>query len=252
MRRAGRIRPARPLHREHRGRAPRGIEDFYATRRAPSLAMPSRRTGADGESARPRPRRRRLTGPGSRCISTMPFAQADSRLRSIRAIASSSLRRRRADAVGAVAAVELRHVERHVDEADRALPGQVDILRRQRHRRVADRCGHADAVRPCSRSAPSAMAAMMRAAISSSLSALVDGTKTRNSSPPQRTIMSVSRSVSRSRRAMATSTASPAAWPIPVVGLLEEIDVDQKQRVDRLLRLAVARGARTAQGGARA
>ena len=54
---------------------------------------------------------------------------------------------------------------------------------------------------------------MMRAAISSSLSALVDGTNTRNSSPPQRTIMSVSRSVSRSRRAMATSTASPAAWP---------------------------------------
>ena len=44
-----------------------------------------------------------------------------------------------ADAVGAVAAVELRHVERHVDEAHRALPRQVDVLRRQRHRRVADR-----------------------------------------------------------------------------------------------------------------
>mmetsp|Transcript_1044 Transcript_1044/g.2742 ORF Transcript_1044/g.2742 Transcript_1044/m.2742 type:complete len:227 (-) Transcript_1044:240-920(-) len=38
-------------------------------------------------------------------------------------------------------------------------------------------------------------------------------TTIRNSSPPQRTIRSSSRTASRSRRAISTRTASPAAWP---------------------------------------
>mmetsp|Transcript_9632 Transcript_9632/g.22464 ORF Transcript_9632/g.22464 Transcript_9632/m.22464 type:complete len:253 (+) Transcript_9632:428-1186(+) len=53
----------------------------------------------------------------------------------------------------------------------------------------------------------------MRSAISARSVPGSSGEKTRNSSPPQRTTRSVSRTAARMRRATSTMTASPAAWP---------------------------------------
>jgi hypothetical protein len=125
--------------------------------------------------------------------------------------------------------VELRHVERHVDETDGALPGQVDVLGRQRHGRVADRCRDLDPV-ALVRIGSSAMARMMRAAISSSLSADVDGTKTRTLRPPTHDDV---RFAQRLAQPAGDGDENGIAGRVPeaVVRLLEEIDVDQQQRM---------------------
>jgi hypothetical protein len=110
-----------------------------------------------------------------------------------------------------------------------ALPGQVDILGWQRHGRVADRCRDLDPV-ALVRIGSSAMARMMRAAISSSLA----GTSTERrpelfATPTHDDV----RLAQRLAQPAGNGDENGIAGRVPeaVVRLLEEIDVDQQQRM---------------------
>jgi hypothetical protein len=105
----------------------------------------------------------------------------------------------------------------------------MDVLGRQRHGRVADRCRDLDPV-ALVRIGSSAMARMMRAAISSSLAADVDGTKTRTLRPPTHDDV---RLAQRLAQPAGNGDEYRIAGRVPeaVVRLLEEIDVDQQQRM---------------------
>ena len=176
-------------------------------RRIPVLREVSRQRSRQFSRSRRRTRRCRGRAAGADRPSRPPMLSRG-RARSLRAILRRcrSPRNHRRNC-----ARELRHVERHVDEADRALPREHHVFGRQRDWRIADRRSDRSGSSGTRSAGRDRTHDPRRDLVD--FPALVAGTKTRNSSPPQRTIMSVSRSASRKRRATVTSTVSPAACP---------------------------------------
>ena len=135
--------------------------------------------------------------------------------------------------------MELGHVERHVDETDGALPGQVNVLRRQRHRGVADGGRDPDGIAEVVDRFP----ADGRHDARCDLVELVGAGRRHEdqellAAPAHDHVRFAQRVAEALRDDHQDRVAGRMA--ISVVGLLEEIDVDQEQRVDRLLRLAAA------------
>jgi hypothetical protein len=113
------------------------------------------------------------------------------------------------DEAGAIAAAALGFVKRLVDQADRAVERNVGRRTRHGEVRVADGNRAADQL-SVPHTGSRRTACSSRSAVKSACAGVIGPSTARNSSPPQRTSLSFSRSAADRRWLMAASTASPA------------------------------------------